>query len=78
MKPQRILPIAFFMIVVALFSAYFLTRGTTNPATAPTGEAKPFLNLQGYMTQVLSWKKCDSGFECTTVRVPLDYSNPGA
>ena len=78
MKPQRILPIAFFMIVVALFSAYFLTRGTNNPAMAPKGEAKPFLNLQGYMTQSLSWKKCDSGFECTTVRVPLDYANPGA
>jgi len=77
-KPQRILPIAFFMIVVALFSAYFLTRGTTNPATSPSGEAKPFLNLQGYMTQTLSWEKCDIGFECTMVRVPLDYANPGA
>jgi pimeloyl-ACP methyl ester carboxylesterase len=77
-KPQRILPIAFFMIVVALFSAYFLTRATTNPAKSPTGEAQPFLNLQGYMTQTLSWEKCETGFECTTVRVPLDYANPGA
>ncbi|MFC8715794.1 alpha/beta hydrolase [Kitasatospora sp. NPDC057198] len=33
--------------------------------------------LAPYYAQKLSWKACDSGFECTTFKVPLDYAHPG-
>ncbi|MEW1551234.1 alpha/beta hydrolase [Streptomyces tsukubensis] len=40
--------------------------------SAPTAELKP------YYTQKLSWRKCGtSGFECATLKAPLDYAKPG-
>lgn len=52
---------------------------TTNISTATfTGEVKPFPTLKAYMTQKLIWKKCDQGFQCSTLHVPLDYTAPGA
>ncbi|WP_224278620.1 alpha/beta hydrolase [Streptomyces sp. LS1784] len=33
--------------------------------------------LAPYYAQRLAWQPCDSGFECTTFRVPLDYDHPG-
>ncbi|MCX5212061.1 alpha/beta hydrolase [Kitasatospora sp. NBC_00240] len=32
--------------------------------------------LAGYYGQKLSWQPCDTGFECTTFKVPLDYAKP--
>ncbi|MBC3989631.1 alpha/beta fold hydrolase [Streptomyces sp. AC563] len=35
--------------------------------------------LRGYYEQRLRWRPCGaSGFECATLRVPLDYERPGA
>ncbi len=36
------------------------------PRPAPPGQAVP----------VLHWRPCDSGFQCATARVPLDYHRP--
>ncbi|MFG2912763.1 alpha/beta hydrolase [Kitasatospora sp. NPDC048298] len=33
--------------------------------------------LAPYYAQRPAWQPCDSGFECTTFRVPLDYDRPG-
>ncbi|MFJ6212295.1 alpha/beta hydrolase [Streptomyces sp. NPDC092296] len=33
--------------------------------------------LLPYYRQQLAWHACDSGFECTTFKVPLDYAHPG-
>ncbi|MFE4973198.1 hypothetical protein ACFRAR_13925, partial [Kitasatospora sp. NPDC056651] len=33
--------------------------------------------LAPYYAQRPVWQPCDSGFECTTFRVPLDYDHPG-
>lgn len=33
--------------------------------------------LAPYYAQRPVWQPCDSGFECTTFRVPLDYDRPG-
>ncbi len=33
--------------------------------------------LAGYYAQQLGWQPCDSGFECTAFKVPLDYDHPG-
>ncbi|MFJ3214712.1 alpha/beta hydrolase [Kitasatospora sp. NPDC086801] len=40
------------------------------PAAVPAG-------LAPYYAQRLDWQPCDAGFECTTLRVPLDYDRPG-
>ncbi|WP_407837920.1 alpha/beta hydrolase [Streptomyces sp. DSM 116496] len=35
--------------------------------------------LRPYYDQKLTWRECGvPGFECTTMKVPLDYENPGA
>ncbi|MDH6578967.1 alpha/beta hydrolase [Kitasatospora sp. MAP5-34] len=34
--------------------------------------------LTSYYAQKLSWQPCDTDFECTTFKVPLDYDHPGA
>ncbi|MFD4785684.1 alpha/beta hydrolase [Streptomyces sp. NPDC058459] len=35
--------------------------------------------LSPYYTQKLSWRKCGAtGFECATMKVPLDYDKPGS
>jgi pimeloyl-ACP methyl ester carboxylesterase len=51
------------------------TPGAT-PAPAPSGVSK---DLQRYYRQRLTWEPCDEGstLQCTTLRVPLDYDNPG-
>ncbi|MEV2268412.1 alpha/beta hydrolase [Nonomuraea africana] len=33
--------------------------------------------LRGFYEQRITWKACDSGFECGRVKVPLDYAHPG-
>ncbi|MBF9070608.1 alpha/beta fold hydrolase [Streptacidiphilus sp. NEAU-YB345] len=35
-------------------------------------------DLNRYYGQKLSWTSCDAGFQCTTFKVPLDYSDPSA
>lgn len=32
--------------------------------------------LEGYYAQKIDWSDCNSGFECTTFNVPIDYANP--
>ncbi|XRQ06570.1 alpha/beta hydrolase [Actinomadura welshii] len=41
----------------------------TAPAPVPAG-------LDAFYEQKPSWKDCEDGFECATVQVPLDYSEP--
>jgi pimeloyl-ACP methyl ester carboxylesterase len=56
--------------------ASFLPRPA--PATStPTGE-KVQGALDPFYSQVLTWKDCGSGLQCTTARAPLDWSNPAA
>ena len=40
-------------------------------ATVPQGDG-----LDGYYSQQLDWSDCNSGFECTSFSVPIDYANP--
>ncbi|MFJ6617276.1 alpha/beta hydrolase [Kitasatospora sp. NPDC091335] len=59
--------------------------GTPSAGSAPTSGATPLEPLPAavpaplapYYAQGLAWQRCDSGFECTTFRVPLDYDHPG-
>lgn len=45
----------------------------STPAPAPTGISA---ELRGFYTQHLDWSSCGSGFQCTRLRVPLDYDQP--
>jgi pimeloyl-ACP methyl ester carboxylesterase len=42
-------------------------------STAPVPD-----DLAAFYTQQVRWSGCDGGFDCTTIRVPRDYDNPGA
>ncbi|GAA1848353.1 alpha/beta hydrolase [Actinomadura bangladeshensis] len=44
-------------------------KKTASSSQVPSG-------LESFYAQKPSWKKCDDGFECATVQVPLDYSHP--
>lgn len=45
--------------------------GSEAPSAAPTAVLRP------YYDQKLSWRECGvPGFDCTTMKVPLDYENP--
>ncbi len=45
-----------------------------SPSAAAT--AAPTAGLQTFYSQKLDWKKCNGAFECATLEVPLDYTDP--
>ena len=45
--------------------------------STPTGEAVAE-NLRPYYEQVLTWKDCDNGMQCTTAIAPMDWANPSS
>ncbi|MEU6134936.1 alpha/beta hydrolase [Nocardioides sp. NPDC047086] len=45
-----------------------------SPSAAAT--AAPAEELQTFYSQKLDWKACNGAFECATLEVPLDYSDP--
>ena len=48
------------------------TSSTPNPEIASSAPAE----LRSYYTQKATWAACETDFQCTTIKVPLDYSNP--
>ncbi|WP_326619367.1 alpha/beta hydrolase [Streptomyces decoyicus] len=53
-------------------------RPAADATLAPLPSATP-AGLRPYYDQKLSWHPCGgSGFECTTMKAPLDYADPGA
>lgn len=46
---------------------------TSAPTVAPVTE---FADLDAYYAQDIAWEKCESGFECATVKAPLDWDDP--
>ncbi|HEY1529254.1 MAG TPA: alpha/beta hydrolase, partial [Galbitalea sp.] len=53
-------------------SSLFLPPKTTS---TPTGETVA-ANLARFYHQVLTWKSCGDGLQCTTAKAPLDWSKP--
>ncbi|MDJ0357915.1 alpha/beta hydrolase [Paenarthrobacter sp. PH39-S1] len=45
-------------------------------SAAPEMIAGTPVELQMYYTQSVTWNSCEKTFQCTTVKVPLDYSTP--
>jgi pimeloyl-ACP methyl ester carboxylesterase len=49
----------------------------TSPEPAPSApSASVPAGLDAFYSQEPTWKSCNEGFECATVRVPLDYAKP--
>ncbi|WP_438355029.1 alpha/beta hydrolase [Microbacterium sp. CJ88] len=55
------------------------------PESAPSSTASLAPDVTGidpalvpYYAQTLSWSPCSGGFDCTTVRAPLDWADPSA
>jgi pimeloyl-ACP methyl ester carboxylesterase len=48
------------------------------PITIGTASAAPVSRQVAPRVPVLDWSACDSGFQCATARVPLDYRHPDA
>ena len=62
---------------------------SAEPGVSPTSEGSPTAEaaepsdpatdpaFDDFYTQKLSWKDCGEGFECSKLKVPLDYADPG-
>ncbi|WP_405842638.1 alpha/beta hydrolase [Streptomyces sp. NBC_01518] len=74
------------LAVAALLVSTACSSGSSTPATSPAADvalaplprATPS-TLTSYYGQKLSWHTCGvPGFECATMKAPLDYAKPGA
>lgn len=52
----------------------FLPHAPSSTST-PTGE-KVADDLQPFYSQVLTWKRCEGTFQCTTVKAPMNWADP--
>jgi pimeloyl-ACP methyl ester carboxylesterase len=53
----------------------------TSAAVPPAPSALPHIDeatLQTFYSQQLAWQDCGSGFQCASLRVPIDYAHPTA
>ncbi|MEU8550139.1 alpha/beta hydrolase [Streptomyces roseoverticillatus] len=77
MRDRRIAP----LLIAGIAAAASLSAPTPATAFAASGPSAAEDPLRPYTQQQLTWQRCDAdspaGFECATVKVPLDYSNPG-
>lgn len=65
-------------VVVGLVLSGCTAGPDTGAVTAPpevVGEVPD--DLQEFYAQEISWEECEGRFACTTVKVPLDYTEPG-
>jgi pimeloyl-ACP methyl ester carboxylesterase len=47
------------------------------PTHQPGASEPPKPDLASFYAQTLSWESCRGDFECATLKVPVDYKNPG-
>ncbi|WP_296192708.1 alpha/beta hydrolase [uncultured Microbacterium sp.] len=78
-RPRRILTAVALLASAALALSgclYAQIPAETSSKPIPTSTETPD-SLDGYYEQQVQWASCASGFDCATVRVPLDYDKPG-
>lgn len=69
-------------VAVTLASCGLFGSGGEEPKAEQPGGADPSIvaaapaDLRSYYSQQVDWASCETGFECATVEVPLDYGNP--
>lgn len=73
-------------LIAALMALTLALAGCVGAPATPDG--KPFTadpdiigsipdNLREFYTQQVEWKSCENSYQCATIKVPLDYANPG-
>lgn len=63
---------------VALTGCLYAQVPAEKPAPTRTADATGVAaDLLPYYSQKLDWSSCGAGLDCTTVRAPLDWQNPG-
>ena len=81
MKHRPIVAVALAAAVLLPLSgcvSWFLPPTSGSSATStPTGEDVA-ADLKPFYEQVLTWKDCQGGMQCTTAKAPLDWADPGA
>ena len=56
--------------------SWFRAPTASSSTSTPTGE-KVAANLEPFYSQVLNWKSCSSGMQCTTLNAPMNWKDPG-
>ncbi|MFN8126732.1 MAG: alpha/beta hydrolase [Candidatus Nanopelagicales bacterium] len=85
MRPPAALPAALLTGLLAATSAVTMTvpaQATATPTPTPTPTAAPTPTadaervVAAFGQQSLTWRRCGRQLRCSSVRVPLDYSDP--
>ncbi|MEV7084934.1 alpha/beta hydrolase [Streptomyces sp. NPDC093085] len=84
MRRRRLAPLLAVSVTATLAPVLATSTATAAPAAAPSAAASSAAGkgaLDRYTRQKPEWKRCGDGtpaeFECATVKVPLDYQDPG-
>jgi pimeloyl-ACP methyl ester carboxylesterase len=79
-RPRRVIAVVAGLAAasVALSGCLYAMIPESRPAPTltPDTDGVP-AELLPYYDQELEWEPCGEGFDCTTVRAPLDWENPG-
>ena len=75
-RPRAVALVASVSAVVLLLTGCFNFGSTLPDSTSTPTNEDVAENLRPYYEQVLTWKACDNGMQCTTAIAPLDWANP--
>lgn len=70
-----------YRILSALATLLLITTGCAGLLTVPGTPVvtQPLPTVEAYMAQRIDWRPCENGAaECGSIRVPVDYADPGA
>lgn len=76
MKPQVVTALTALAVFTAGCGAGGGTPDADRVSPSASATAAPSEGLQSFYSQKLDWEKCNGAFECATLEVPLDYSDP--
>jgi len=68
--------LAIIVVILAAFGYRMVWSDSSTPQPSESASIVRGDGLEGYYSQQLDWSDCNSGFECTTFNVPIDYANP--
>ena len=81
-RKQSIIFVAFILALASLLALLRFgdAKNDATPSPTPTRTPLPVATgkLASFYNQSLKWTSCKDGFDCATLTVPLDYSNPMA
>ena len=78
-RPTRLLMVG----AAALIAVAGCTASNAEPQPTPSGSISSSdapsasSDLASFYGQKVRWEGCGGGFDCTTLKVPADYDNPG-